>query len=709
IVELQNENTELVSRLAGSQSNTNTASQSYTEESSAKIESSVHEVSTIITEKELEANATSANSHTALLQAQLSSATEALSSSTRQSTTLKQKVESLEAELLKSTTTSNTHIQELTTRISTMEKEISSSRTRAEDAETQVDIFLTTIRSMEQEIRSLEASLNATEAEADAVHARLDESQRCIATLEAQVKEWKDKCEEHETEAQRSLDMSREISDELKDRFVEQVLERDATIQRLEQSLHVVEMENQRLASRVDELTAAINSYETQRAQQVELVALLRVELEQKDVKIDSVQRDRNSCRAEVESLTLSNQNLMSSLAAVASESANLKNAVTVFTTRVSELEASLIESKESLQTVVSDFKKKLAAKENEVKELEETNTALESRLAATSQQQEHSISMSSRDISTVNAGSDDLRSENEALRVDLQHHQVANQQLQSDILQLQSKPDYMRRPKSSLGHRNSSLSLSNISISSETTTETLQLLDNAIGIMQPDGSFTQDANKSVSMSSSSKLTVDSPQNSPAQSVRSPGQASYLHPSHQSVTSQSSSATLAHHDASTPTNSTQQEEIESLKKQHFQKEMEWLAQLVSNQQQSITTISSLRLQLESQAQESANFKASLKEMGSEMLWKEQEFMQALEGKETDLRRVMEKVDGVRERMRKAILMLKEGVLEKDGVWCGNCEYLKDKVGKLEVLMEEERERSRKEYEELMGELYLLSA
>ncbi|ORY46055.1 hypothetical protein BCR33DRAFT_737151 [Rhizoclosmatium globosum] len=448
-------------------------------------------------------------------------------------------------------------------------------------------------------------------------------------------------------------------------------------------------MENQRLASRVDELTAAINSYETQRAQQVELVALLRVELEQKDVKIDTVQRDRNSCRAEVESLTLSNQNLMSSLAAVASESANLKNAVTVFTTRVSELEASLIDSKESLQTVVSDFKKKLAAKENE------------SRLAATLQQQEHSITMSSRDISTVNAGSDDLRSENEALRVDLQHHQVANQQLQSDILQLQSKPDYMRRPKSSLGHRNSSLSLSNISISSETTTETLQLLDNAIGIMQPDGSFTQDANKSVSMSSSSKLTVDSPQNSPAQSVRSPGQASYLHPSHQSVTSQSSSATLAHHDA--PHQHPPNKKKSNPSKNSTSKK-KW-----NGSRNFITTISSLRLQLESQAQESANFKASLKEMGSEMLWKEQEFMQALEGKETDLRRVMEKVDGVRERMRKAILMLKEGVLETDGVWCGNCEYLKDKVGKLEVLMEEERERSRKEYEELMGELYLLSA
>ncbi|KAI8615334.1 hypothetical protein BC830DRAFT_1168706 [Chytriomyces sp. MP71] len=146
-------------------------------------------------------------------------------------------------------------------------------------------------------------------------------------------------------------------------------------------------------------------------------------------------------------------------------------------------------------------------------------------------------------------------------------------------------------------------------------------------------------------------------------------------------------------------NASANDDMEGLKRAHFNKEMNWLGQLVSVQQQSIETIDSLRAQLQAEVSAGNGLKTLVRDMQAEAAGKDMQARLAVE----------EAVRGWRRRMLEVRTML--GLVlagmngEKMGIdGCHFCEHLKERVSKLELILEEERLSSAKRYADLMAEL-----
>ncbi|KAJ3021297.1 UNVERIFIED_CONTAM: hypothetical protein HDU68_009700 [Siphonaria sp. JEL0065] len=646
-----------------------------------------------------------------LLQTQIATLTEALSSSNRQSATFKQKIEYLESSLQESSSQlslSESRIADLTSRILDMEQELGTALTRSEESESQVQQLKSTVAEQEQTISDLEEKLASTEQEADS---------------------WKLQFQEKENDIQRSVSVSKEVSDTMKEKFMAQVLDRDTKIQTLERNLDHVEQENNKLASRVDELSVCLAKYESERVSSLDETTELLANLESLQSRFDSVQHERVAFKSRMETLDASNKELETLLAqsTVALDSSR---------SRISELEVSLSESRQSIESIEEDLLSRLNAKQAELDAMMDVKLVVEEELGSTRDKLKAAMASSSNSLGLLSSSRsigrlDDnndanenqeheinrLRNQNESLVLDLQQqqseYQTTIQQLQLEISVLQTKFSHQlqqsqQQSQQHHDHYNkqiTSVELENTSVSSESTSETLHLLDNAIGLMQ----VQQPQQQQQRSITSPYQTSRSNSNSITISNNNQGNNHFLTPISSASTVIFSPSTPPpppapqHHPASCETCKQTQDALETLSSKHFQKEMEWLAQLVSTQQQGITTITSLRTQLETSALEATRLKNQVKELGSELLWKENEVCQVTE-------RGDKRVGVLREGVERALRVYNDEMdLGEGGARCELCVYLKEKVERLEKVVEDERKRWVKAEEDLLRELEMLSA
>ncbi|KAI9348647.1 hypothetical protein BDR26DRAFT_853649 [Obelidium mucronatum] len=700
MLEMQKENTDLVSRLAAVNHSTSTQSPAQQrqqqkpspilENSSTQTTSapsspsqSVDPLASTI-ERNVAQVGNSSPLQLSLLQTQLTSLTEALSSSNRQSNTQKQKIESLEGLLKESNSKlslSESRIADLTTRILDLETELNSTVTRTEESESTLD--------MKKPSPSLEEKLCATEKEADDLKLQIQESR---------------------SDTQISLNASKEVSDTMKSTFTAQVLERDSRIQVLEKCLESSELENERLALQVNELTACCAEYESKRVVQQD-------EIENLESRLNQVERECVAYKARMESLEVAREEVEAS-------AAETHTSLMQSQLRVTELEKCLQESRQALDIVEEDLMSRIEAKVQELRELQHAKLAIEEELglvrdelieykavSADSRHREQELNQLRDRIESLQLDFNQQQSQHETIIREYQveisvlqtkYSHLQQQQQQQEHYQ-QQQQQHKERQSSVGGKANTSFDMEtgNFSISSETTTETLHLLDNAIGLMQPDGSISRSVLKTsppnptrngflTNQSSTATLIPFSPTTTPQQQL----QHNQTYPA--STTSPpppTASAASATNNCPKCTATTKEytDKVETLTNQHFEKEMEWLAQLVSTQQQSITTITSLRTQLETSAMEVARLKGHAKEIGSELLWKEKMLEESLEKLERGKK-------DMRQGLERALKVYESG--DEDGG--GNF------LVRLETAVEEERLRWAKAEADLLKELDLLS-
>ncbi|KAI8837262.1 hypothetical protein BJ741DRAFT_604228 [Chytriomyces cf. hyalinus JEL632] len=142
-------------------------------------------------------------------------------------------------------------------------------------------------------------------------------------------------------------------------------------------------------------------------------------------------------------------------------------------------------------------------------------------------------------------------------------------------------------------------------------------------------------------------------------------------------------------------------EMDTLKRAHFDKEMSFLSQLVATQQQNIEVVEGLRQQLQAEASAGSLMKNALKEVQGELIGKENEIRRVLDER-GDLRM---KIARLREQLGSVLESLGHEREDNAAKWkCLFCVHLKEKVAVLEDALEHERTEYSKAHADLIAML-----